>query len=126
MITATLQSMLDDPDTWTELGFVAPEDEDSGESLPLGTSCFEADFSVDSTAEIMGTQVSLGIIYTMRRFKCSAVGFGTIEYLPAGIRFHRVRLRPLVSGFQKYSYASTSFHLRDSPASNMAPGAPVH
>ncbi|CAN0252854.1 unnamed protein product [Ascophyllum nodosum] len=53
---ALTASMLDDPDTWTELGFVAPEDEDSGESLPLGTSCFEADFSVDSTAEIMGTQ----------------------------------------------------------------------
>ncbi|CAN0253038.1 unnamed protein product, partial [Ascophyllum nodosum] len=43
-------SIVDDPDTWTGLGFIAPKDAESGELLPLGTPCFETDFSVDSTA----------------------------------------------------------------------------
>ena len=55
------QSVVDDPDVWTELGFVAPEDKETGEALPLSTPCFQSNFVVDSTAEIMGTQVSIDI-----------------------------------------------------------------
>lgn len=43
------------------MGFVAPEDEETGEALPFGTPCFQPNFDIDRTAEIMGTQVSIDI-----------------------------------------------------------------
>lgn len=48
---ADAKALVDNPSIFEDLGFIAP-----GGSF-LGEPCYSQDFTVDSTAEIMGTQV---------------------------------------------------------------------
>lgn len=45
------QALVDEPSIFEDLGFIAPE------GSFLGEPCIAVNFAVDSTAEIMGTQV---------------------------------------------------------------------
>lgn len=49
---ADLQALVDNPSIFEDLGFIAPE------GSFMADPCISQDFTVDSTAEIMGTQVS--------------------------------------------------------------------